>query len=47
MIGLIVDISAIDVASDSQDCIKPDLLEIEGGSTYNLLNLEDETYKTI
>ncbi|CAN9375110.1 unnamed protein product [Alternaria alternata] len=36
-----------DVASDSQDCIKPDLLEIEGGSTYNLLDLEDETYKTM
>ncbi|KAL1794607.1 hypothetical protein ACET3X_006423 [Alternaria dauci] len=36
-----------DVAVASQDCIKPDLLEIEGGPTYNLLGLEDETYKTM
>ncbi|KAG9188864.1 hypothetical protein G6011_07569 [Alternaria panax] len=37
----------IEVASSSQDCIKPYLLEIEDGSTYTLLGLGDETYQTM
>ena len=35
------------IASDSEDCVKPDLLTMTDGQTYALSGLDDATLKTI